>query len=494
MKLSELLSSAGLPCVNKKHAGIQIGHVCCDSRVARADSVFVCIRGAVTDGHLYARSAYNLGCLAFVGEYKLDLPGDAAVVICENPRFALARLSAVLFGFPSRRLKVIGVTGTKGKTTTALMIAGILNRCGIPTGYIGSNGILFDSFRHHTANTTPESCDLQRYMFEMAECGIKYLALEVSSQAVYLERIRYLDFDTCVFTNLSPDHIGGAEHPDFNHYKACKARLFSEYNPARAVVNANDPHTPDIIRNYRGEITTFGLGGSAHITAGNITLLSPGNVLGTAFDFISGTYKKRTTLSLPGDFNIQNALAAAAVCQKIIPDTDKILSVLEDIKVEGRFECMDALPYATIVIDYAHNGISLSSVLRTLRAYNPRRLICLLGSVGGRTQMRRRELGAIASALCDFCILTADNPDCEDPVLVIRDIASAFVPGGCDYISIPDRREAIMFAVGMLREGDILLLAGKGHENYQLIKGIKWPFSEKEIVLEAAARILKSPV
>ena len=494
MKLGELLALAGLSNVNKKYAEKQVGHVCCDSRVARGDSVFVCIRGAVTDGYLYARSAYNLGCRAFVAEYKLDLPGDAAVVICDNPRHALAELSAALFGFPSRRLKVIGITGTKGKTTTALMIAGILNRCGFPAGYIGSNGIIYDSFKHNTANTTPESCDLQRYMYEMAECGIKYLALEVSSQAIYLERIRRVDFDTCVFTNLSPDHIGGVEHPDFNHYKASKAKLFSQYNPTRVVVNSDDPNTPDMIRECKAEITTFGFGESAHITAGSITPLLSVNVLGTAFDFFSGSYKKRTTLNLPGDFNIRNALAAVAVCRNIILDTDKILSVLEDIKVEGRFECIDALPYATIVIDYAHNGVSLSSVLRTLRAYNPGRLICLFGSVGGRTQMRRRELGAIASTLCDFCILTADNPDCEDPALVIRDIASAFVPGGCDYISIPDRREAIMFAVGMLREGDILLLAGKGHENFQLIKGIKWPFCERDIVLEAVAKVMKTPV
>ncbi len=494
MELCNLLELAGLSCANKKYAGIEIGHVCCDSRLARSDSVFVCIRGAVTDGHLYARSAYNLGCRAFVAENKLDLPGDAAVVISDNTRRALAKLSAVLFGYPSRRLKVIGITGTKGKTTTALMIAGILNRCGVPAGYIGSNGLAYGSFKHSTTNTTPESCDLQRYMFEMAENGIKYLALEVSSQAVYLERIRYVDFDTCIFTNLSPDHIGGAEHPDFNHYKSCKARLFSEYNPARVVVNADDPHTPDIIGDYRGKISTFGLGGNADVTAENITLLRSGNLLGTVFDFVSGGYRKRTTLNLPGNFNIQNVLAAVTVCRNIIPDIDKILSALEDIKIEGRFECIDALPYATIIIDYAHNGVSLLSALRTLRAYNPKRLICLFGSVGGRTQMRRRELGAIASSLCDFCILTADNPDCEDPALVNRDIASAFVPGSCDYVSIPDRREAIMFAVEMLREGDILLLAGKGHENYQLIKGIKWPFSERDIVLEAAAKVLTSPV
>ncbi len=494
MKFRNLTAAAGLDIAPAKNTGIEIGHICCDSRTARGNSVFVCISGSVTDGHLYARPAYNLGCRAFVAEQKLDLPDDAVIVYTKNTRLALAALSATLYNNPSRRLKVIGITGTKGKTTTALMIAGILNKCGIPAGYIGSNGVEYGSFKHRTSNTTPESCDLQSYLNDMANSGIKYVALEVSSQALYLDRIRCIDFDTCVFTNLSPDHIGGVEHPDFNHYKACKASLFSQYKLNRAVVNADDPHSPDILHGCSAPVDTFGIKNKAGHMAGNISPFRTAGNLGISFDYICGSYRKNTYLNLPGEINIANALAAITVCSAIIPDTDKIIGALPDIKVEGRFELVNALPYATIVIDFAHNGTSFSSVLRTLKAYNPKRLICLFGSVGGRTQMRRPELGAIASSLCDYCILTADNPDCEDPALVIRDIAAAFVPGGCDYISIPDRREAIKYAVGILRDGDILLLAGKGHENYQLVKGVKIPFREKDIVLEAADAVMKSIV
>ena len=494
MKLRDLLLAASLTDFFTSATGNQfnheVGHINCDSRSARADSIFVCIKGVVTDGHLYARSAYDRGCRVFVAELPLCLPADAVVLLTSSPRKALATLSDRLYGSPSRRLKVIGITGTKGKTTTALMIKEILCKCGIPAGYIGSNGIEYGVFRHSTINTTPESCDLQRIFADMLRAGIKYVALEVSSQALFLDRVREIEFDTCVFTNLSPDHIGGFEHPDFDHYKACKASLFSEYKLRRAVVSADDPHTPDMISGCTAEsIIRFGTNESAEFRAGYITPIRSLNSLGVRYDYYHGDKKLSSSLNLPGNFNVQNALAAAAVCSDIIGDDSRVLEILSGVTISGRFEPVNALPYAAVIIDYAHNGLSMRSVLKTLRSYNPNRLITLFGSVGGRTEMRRAELGAAASELSDFCILTADNPDNENPMMVIRDIAAAFVPGGCDYIAIPDRREAIRYAMNMLREGDILLLAGKGHENYQLIKGVKTYFCEREIVLEAAAEI-----
>ncbi len=495
MKFNDLIARAGAVGVISGGADIEIRHICCDSRAARLDSVFVCIKGAVADGHLYARAAYNLGCRAFVAEHRPDLPRDAMLFISDNTRLALAKLSDALYDHPSRRIKVIGITGTKGKTTTSLMIAGILNKCGVPTGYIGSNGVEYRNFRHLTSNTTPESCDLQRTFADMASAGMKYVALEVSSQALYLDRVRCIEFDTCVFTNLSPDHIGGVEHPSFEHYKASKASLFTEYKLGRAVVNSSDPASADMLGACDcDDVENFGLGSRARHTAENIMNLRRSGSLGVSFDYICGSYRKNARIALPGEFNIENALAAFAVCGRILPSFDAMVDALSDIRAEGRFELVEALPYATIVIDYAHNRTSLYSVLKTLRSYNPRRLICLFGSVGGRTVRRRAELGAVASELCDISILTADNPDCEDPALIIRDIAASFVPGGSSYISIPDRAEAIRYAVGIIGEGDILLLAGKGHENYQLVKGIKKPFCERQIVLEAAEAIHRTPV
>lgn len=493
MKFTELLRRAELSEEKGRALAPEIGHICCDSRLTRADSVFVCINGAVTDGHHYARNAYVNGCRAFVAERKIELPADAAIAYTDNSRKTLALLSHILYGKPSSRLKVIGITGTKGKTTTAYMIKAILESCGVPTGYIGSNGVEYGAFHHMTINTTPESCDLQRYFAEMYTAGMRYVALEVSSQALYLERAAFIEFDTCVFTNLSPDHIGEAEHPDFEHYKECKASLFSKFPLRRAVANADDLHTPDMISRCIAPIDTFGFSPAAHHRAENIKLLRTPGMLGTEFDYVADDRRIRTTLSLPGDINVSNALAAIAVCSDIIGDKHRVVMALRSIVVKGRFELVNALPNASVVIDYAHNGISLRSVLMTLRAYNPKRLITLFGSVGGRTQMRRAELGSIASELSDFCILTADNPDSEHPMLIIRDIAAAFVPGGCEYRAIPDRREAIQYAVGMLRDGDILLLAGKGHENYQLIRGVKEEFSEREIVIKAAEAAVKTP-
>lgn len=491
MKLDELLAQCKL-LPNGGVTPLDIRHVCCDSRTARDDSVFVCIIGSVTDGHLYARSAYEHGCRAFIAEYDPELPEDAVIIYTRNTRGILAELAAVLYRHPSDELKVIGITGTKGKTTTALMICGILNNCGIPTGYIGSNGVMYGSFKHQTANTTPESCDIQRYLRDMADNGIKYAVIEVSSQALYLGRVHCVSFDTCVFTNLSHDHIGGTEHPDFEHYKACKASLFTAYPIKRAVVNADDEATGYMLRGCPVPPEEFGLRSDAQNSATDISMYKKRNRLGMSFSYVRDGNKYPLTISLPGEFNILNALAAITVCYGIIDNIQEIISSISGITAEGRFELVPALPYATIIIDYAHNGISLRSVLETLRKYcGTGRIICLFGSVGSRTQLRRAELGAVASRLSDLCILTSDNPDSEDPDLIIRDIAAAFEPDGCQYISIPDRRKAIITAMGMLRSGDILLLAGKGHENYQLVRGRRHPFCERDIVREAAAEMLK---
>lgn len=494
MTFSELLHACGCDerVIRPSNGGedTPITHVCCDSRVAGPSSVFVCIHGLVADGHIYAQSAYQNGCRCYVAIDPLHMPDDCTVAYIEDTRPAMARMADMVYGHPSGELTVIGVTGTKGKTTVALTVKEILDGLGLPTGYIGSNGIIYGSFRYSSVNTTPESCDIQRYLRDMLNVGIKYVVLEVSSQALYFGRVRFMRFDTCVFTNLSPDHISSYEHPDFEHYRDSKARLFSEFSPRYAVVNADDSHSEHMLRGCRAEVLTYGIDSPAMYEAHELTRFRTQSTLGMRFELRHGGVGAEAEIPFPGKFSVSNALAALAVCGLYADDVPRMLRILSSVTVKGRFELVPALPYATVIIDYAHNGASMTSVLEALKQYPHRKLITLFGSVGGRTEMRRAELGRAASALSDLCILTADNPDCEDPQLIAQDIVDGFVPDGCDYEIIVDRREAICDAMSRLREHDILLLAGKGHEDYQLISGVRRPFSERDIVMRQARHML----
>lgn len=489
MKFQELLRVSGL-CTDFT-SSYEVNHICCDSRLAGPFSVFVCIEGAVTDGHLYAGSARSRGCRCFIAQKDLQLPDDCDVCIINDSRNALALLSCFLQGNPSEAIKVIGITGTKGKTTTALMIHGILNQMGIETGYIGSNGIMYKDFHHMTVNTTPESCDIQAHLRDMVDCGVKYAVIEVSSQALYHGRVKYTNFDTLIYTNLYHDHIGGNEHPTFEHYRDCKKSLFTEYKCNRILINSDDPYSEYMVSECELAPETYGIDKSRQNYAENIAMFRDNNTLGMSFDYVCDKGRFPAIIKMPGKYSISNSLAAIAVCRGIVDDIPEIIKALEKISVQGRFEIVPALPYATIIIDYAHNGASMTSVLETLRMYNPNRIITLFGSVGSRTQMRRAELGKIASLLSDYCILTSDNPDTEDPRQIIYEIARSFDPEGCKYYAIPDRKKAIEYAMSILKPGDILLLAGKGHENYQFISGRKIPFCEREIVLETAETMNK---
>ncbi|NLK39488.1 MAG: UDP-N-acetylmuramoyl-L-alanyl-D-glutamate--2,6-diaminopimelate ligase [Clostridiales bacterium] len=465
---------------------IDIAYVVYDSRKATFDTVFVCITGAVHDGHDFAQSAYNKGCRVFVCEHEVDLPEDAIILLVSNARIALARLSATLFGYPAEKLSIIGITGTKGKTTTAHLIAQILTKAGYRAAYIGSNGISFGNAHYPTTNTTPESYDLHYYFNKMVNAKVQYVVMEVSSQALYHFRVYGIKFSICVFTNLSPDHIGGIEHPTFSHYKNCKISLFRDYGCECIVYNADDPHHRDMIKNTGVVTRSFALRENADFSASDINLLKENGHLGVSFVMHTVTENLRVELYLPGEFNIYNALAAVAVCRHLGIGYSTMLSTLKSASIRGRLEVIPALLYCTFIIDYAHNEVSLRSVLTALRQYNPTRLICLFGSVGGRTKMRRAKLGKVASELADFSILTSDNPDFEAPENIINDIARAFPENSNAYIKIPDRAEAIKYAVENAAPGDIVLLAGKGHEEYQLIEGKKIRMNEKELLIKYA--------
>ncbi len=470
--------------------GVDIISLCSDSRKVFSDSLFVCISGALNDGHEYAYNAYTRKCRIFVTERHIKLPDDAFIIITKNTRLALARLSAAFFGYPADKLTVIGITGTKGKTTTSLLIYNILEANGIPAGYIGSNGITYGAHQINTVNTTPESYDIHEYMKKMVDSGIKVVVMEVSSQALKMGRVHGIKFNISVFTNLSPDHIGEFEHADFDEYKNCKRMLFTDYGTEYIVYNADDEYANEIIGGNRCPKASISGGGdkNADYSAESITFFrAPGKI---AVNFIcngrDGSHP--VSLSFPGDFSVYNGLTAIAVCRRLGLEIEEIIEAMRSIRIKGRFETYELPNGATVVIDYAHNGVSLKAALAALRNYGPTRLICLFGSVGGRTRMRRAELGLVASRDADFCILTSDNPDNESPWSIIGEIASYFTAGTAPYVAIPDRRKAIEYALQNSKQGDIILLAGKGHETYQLVCGVRENFCEADIVAEYCAK------
>lgn len=488
MRLKELLSlidySEKINRSGIDSANTEISLISSYSDTAKEGSIFVCITGSMVDGHTYASAAYENGCRCFVTERQIDLPDDSYVIVVKDSRIALAQLSAAFFDYPARKMTLIGITGTKGKTTSSLLIYNVLKANGIPVGYIGSNGISYNDTQAATVNTTPESYYLQEYLKEMYDAGITTVVMEVSSQALKMARVHGIKFDIGVFTNLSPDHIGEFEHPDFNDYKNCKHSLFTDYGVEYIVYNADDEYASEMISGNRAEkVSISGKGNkSADYSADGIYFYRTSSKIAVNFRCKEKTDSYEVDLSFPGDFSVYNALTAIAVCKRLGLNTEQIVSTLKNVRIQGRFETY-ALPNgATVVIDYAHNGVSLKAALSSLREYSPTRLICLFGSVGGRTKMRRAELGLVASRDADFCILTSDNPDFESPNAIIAEIASYFTANSCPYVAIADRKKAIEHALSISQHGDIILLAGKGHETYQLICGQREKFSESEII------------
>lgn len=456
--------------------------LCTDSRLCRPGCLFFCLRGATVDGHAFAAAAYAAGCRLFCAEHSLDLPPDALVTIVPDTTEALAAAADIFYGHPSQKLRVIAVTGTKGKTTTAVMAQHVLCANGIPCGYIGTCGIRYNDVFTETANTTPDSLTLQKTMRDMVDAGISVLCLEVSSQAVKMKRVARCVFSAAVMTNFSPDHIGPGEHASLAEYLACKTAVLTDYGAQLLIINADDATTVHAAERALTPKVTYGTSGTADYSAAVVNRQPTDNGPGITFTCRHGGQTLPCRLPLPGDVNVSNALAALAIADFCGVPTDKAAQALETVVIPGRFETY-AANGITVVIDYAHNGASLSAALAALRPYCRGRLIAVFGSVGERTQIRRTELG-IAAQGADFCVLTADNPGKEDPLAITAEIAKA-IGESVPVLQIADRAEAIKTAIAQACPGDVILLAGKGHETYQFIGRTKEPFCEKEIVKNA---------
>ncbi|MCL1792162.1 MAG: UDP-N-acetylmuramoyl-L-alanyl-D-glutamate--2,6-diaminopimelate ligase, partial [Peptococcaceae bacterium] len=357
----------------------------------------------------------------------------------------------------------------------------ILCQAGLKTGIIGTNGIEYGDTKLKTINTTPESHLIQKTLRDMLDDGVEVVVMEVSSQGLMTHRVDNIMFDIGIFTNISPDHIGPGEHASFEEYFNYKKRLFQKSR--HGIVNADDAMAQDIIRDAACPVTTYGITNPADLMATNISNWRTFSALGVKFTYFPSSGKELDVqMRLPGKHNAYNALAVLAVCEKMGLDVAKAAANLKNFTVKGRAQVVPFRPGVTVVIDYAHNQLSMESILATLRGYDPKRLVCLFGSVGDRTKFRRKQLGQTASRLADYCIVTSDNPDFENPTQIINDILTGFTSPNCPYVAIADRKEAIEYALANAEEGDIILLAGKGHEEHQLIEGIQEPFSEQTII------------
>lgn len=503
MKLSQICKELEYVCL-QGDMETEVHDIIYDSRKLAKDTMFVCMVGAVTDGHKYIPDAVKKGASVIVLEKEeaaAEIPAQITVLKVQSARRALAYMSAALFEYPARKLVTIGLTGTKGKTTTTYMIKRVLEMAGKKVGLIGTIGMQIGDEKIPSKNTTPESYELHRMFAAMVEAGCEYVVMEVSSQGLKLDRTAGILFDYGVFTNLSPDHIGPAEHASFEEYLACKSLLFRQCRVG--IVNADDAHCEEILKGHTCRVYRFaaadehtetgdviqapevadGQEKALDLTAYAIGFLNEEGKLGMHFA-VQGLLNCAVKVYIPGRFSVYNALVTILVCHLAGVSEQAILEGLKKVQVRGRVEMLPVSKEYTLIIDYAHNEVSTRSVLTTLLEYHPKRLICVYGGGGNRSKLRRYDMGEVTGEMADLCVLTCDNPRDEEIREINKDIQVGLAKSNGKFIEIDDRKEAIAYCMQNARPGDMIVLLGKGHEDYQEIKGVKYHFDEREAVAE----------
>lgn len=484
MKLEKLLENVSWRCIQGS-VDVDVKSVINDSRNVEEGSLFFCIKGAVTDGHKYIPDVVAKGAKVLVVQDEIEAPQDVTVIQVDDTRYAMALISAAWFGYPAREMKIIGITGTKGKTTTTYMVKSILESAGYKVGLIGTIEVIIGDQVIPAKNTTPESYTIQQYFRQMADAGCQIVVMEVSSQGLMLHRTAGILFEIGIFTNIEPDHIGPAEHASFEDYIECKSRLFRQCR--LGIFNADDPRLGSILKNHTCEVETFGFSQEAGIRAENLDLITRPGYLGIAYTAVCGGTQGESfdvEVDIPGKFSVYNSLTAIAICRHFNVAVADIKKALKTAKVKGRVEMVKVSDDFTLMIDYAHNAMALESLLTTLKAYRPHRLICLFGCGGNRSKLRRYEMGEVSGKNADLTIITSDNPRYEKPEDIINDIVTGIERTDGRYVKITDRKEAIAYAIENGEPGDIIVLAGKGHEDYQEICGVKHPMDERVLIKE----------
>ena len=480
MKLADLLKK----CAYTLDAGspdINIKDVIYDSRKVVPGCAFVALKGYNVDGHRFIPDAVAHGAKALIVEDEGVAYEGVTVIRVKDARATLALMSVEYFGNPAEELTTIAVTGTKGKTTTVAMIRSILESAGIKTGTIGTLGILIGDQIYKTNNTTPESYEIQQAMRRMIDEGCKAMVIEASSLGLKWHRTDGILFDYGVFTNFSSDHIGDSEHKDMEEYLACKSLLFRRCKAG--IINIDDENAAGVIKDHTCTIETYGYSENADLVAHGDELVAKAGFIGVHFR-TTGAAELSVDVAIPGRFSVYNALAAIAVCRRFNIPEEYILNGLKTVKVKGRVEVVPVPGDYTMLIDYAHNAVSMENVLSTLREYKPHRLITMFGAGGNRPRNRRFEMGEVSGRLSDLSVVTEDNSRFEDVNDIIADIKVGLDQVGGRYVIIPNRIDAIRYCIENAEPGDIIVLAGKGHEDYQEIRGVKYHMDEREIIAD----------
>lgn len=464
----------------------EISDIVYDSRKVVPGVAFVAIKGNRSDGHQYISEVIQKGASVVFVQEQVETESSIPVIEMEDTRKGLAQLSANYFGQPAKKLITIGITGTKGKTTTSWMIKSILEAAGKKTGVIGTMGVFVGGKHYETNNTTPESYDIHKYFREMADEGVEYVIMEVSSQALKMHRTDGIQFDFGIFTNLTRDHIGDGEHASMEEYIHCKSLLFQQSR--HGILNLDDAHYPEMTVHATSDIHTFGKTPEADLRLKDFGYEQKVGNLGIRAE-LEGIFEDSIFIGIPGDFSVYNAMAAIETAKLLeIADSD-IKKALAEVQVKGRVEPVKVSDRFTVLIDYAHNGVSMQSVLEMIRGYHPKRIVSLFGCGGNRSKERRYDMGEISGKMADYSIITADNSRYEDVNDIIADIVEGISRTEGKYITIPDRRSAIKYSIEHAEEGDVVLILGKGHEDYQEINGVRYPFDERVVIHEVTEEL-----
>lgn len=478
MKLNDILKGIEYEVISG-NIDITVDNLVYDSRKVKDNSLFIALVGFNSDGHDYIDKAIEMGATAIICERDIVVSNDIVVIKVNNTRDIFCKVCSNYFGNPEKYLALIGITGTKGKTTTSFMIKKVLESANCNVGVIGTTGTYYLDKYYSNANTTPESYELYKYMRDMVDSDIKYLIMEVSSQALKVGRVKDLIFDYAIFTNLTLDHVGTNEHASFEEYVYCKSLLFKQSRIG--IFNIDDKHYIDMIKDCNCGVYSYGVSNEASLRCNNIEYLHNNDFLGIKIN-TSGLVNNTFMVNMPGKFSAYNAMAAISLGCLLNLNVDNIKDGLVNFKVRGRMERVDVSDKYSVFIDYAHNGVSMESILSTVREYNPKRIVSLFGCGGNRSRDRRYDMGEISGKYADLSVITSDNSRYESFEDIANDILVGMKKTDGDYIIIADRKGAIKYCIENAQDGDVILILGKGHEDYQEINGERHPFDERIVI------------